>query len=125
MWALCPIPRKGRCAFASYEHTQCKLLLKAELAKELHKAVVSSVTGLGNLVHDGASREKFGIVLILNQFLRISVQNISCGIWQLCDSPKVDGKWVIYLVSTQVEPGRYFVPEHEWDTGRMITQHQL
>lgn len=48
----------------------------AELGMGLHKAVVSSVTGLGNLVHDRASRGKFDIVLILDQFLWIPVQNI-------------------------------------------------
>lgn len=115
----------GRCAFASYEYIQCKLLLKAELGMGLHKAVVSSVTELGNLVHDRASREKFDFTLILGQFLGIPVHNISCGTCQLCDSLKVSGTWVIYLVSTPLEPGRYFLPELEWDTGRMITQHQL
>lgn len=44
-------PGSGRCAFESYEHTQCKLLLKAELGMGFHKGVVNSVTGLGNLVH--------------------------------------------------------------------------
>lgn len=122
---LCVLARKWQMCLCIL-WTQYKVLLKAELRTGLPKAVASSVTGLGNVVHDRASREKFDIVLTLEPFLRIPVQNSYWGTWQLCASPKVSGKWVIYLDSTQFQPRRYFLPELvEWDTGRMITQQQL
>lgn len=65
-------------------------------------------------------------MLILEQFFWIPVENIFCGIWQLCQTPKVSGKRVINLVFTQFRSERYFLLELvEWDTGRMITQQQL
>lgn len=39
------------------------------------ETVLSGVTGLRNLVHDRASREKLDIMLILEQFLWNLVQN--------------------------------------------------
>lgn len=125
MCGLCVVARKWQMCLCIL-WTQYKFLLKAELGTGLPKAEVSSVTGLGNLVRDRASREKLDIVLTLEPLLWIPVQNIYCGTRQLCASPKVSGKWVIYLDSTQFQPGWYFLPELvESDTGRMITQQQL
>jgi len=62
------------CAFASYETQSVYDAFEGgSFETVLPKAMGSSVTGLGNLVHDRASREKFDIMLILEQFLWILV----------------------------------------------------
>ena len=64
------------CAFASYETQSVYDAFEgSSFETVLPKAVVSSVTGLGRLVCDRTSREKFDIMLILEQFLWILVQN--------------------------------------------------
>lgn len=62
------------CAFASYETQSVYDAFEgSSFETVLPKAVVRSVPGLGNRARDRASREKFDIVLILEQFLWILV----------------------------------------------------